>query len=107
MGVQGLWTLLSPSAHTTSLDAMRSKRLAVDISIWMHQLVRGINVADLPFDASDLFASDDQRAQRQSSFSIDDLDTQRLQKLYLMVRNSFFAFWFFKLLHIAIYYMSL
>lgn len=42
MGVHGLWTLLSPAAHATNLQHLYHKRLAVDVSIWLHQFSAGI-----------------------------------------------------------------
>jgi DNA excision repair protein ERCC-5 len=46
MGVHGLWQLLSPAARAVSLAHIRDKRVAVDISVWLHQFVHGIMVHD-------------------------------------------------------------
>lgn len=46
MGVHGLWQLLSPAARTVSLAHLRDKKIAVDISVWLHQFVHGIMVQE-------------------------------------------------------------
>ncbi|KAI8367523.1 uncharacterized protein BYT42DRAFT_648548 [Radiomyces spectabilis] len=40
MGVQGLWSLLEPSARPVQLESLRNRKLAVDASIWIHQFMR-------------------------------------------------------------------
>ncbi|KAJ1855387.1 DNA repair protein rad2 [Coemansia sp. RSA 1822] len=42
MGVKGLWTLLEPAARPVRLEALTHKRLAVDASIWLYQLVKAM-----------------------------------------------------------------
>jgi len=42
MGVQGLWKLLSPAARTVSIETLRNKTLAIDISIWMVQFIKAM-----------------------------------------------------------------
>lgn len=37
MGVNGLWTLLSPVARPIALDTLQGRRLAIDSSIWLYQ----------------------------------------------------------------------
>ncbi|KDE04745.1 hypothetical protein MVLG_04802 [Microbotryum lychnidis-dioicae p1A1 Lamole] len=37
MGVNGLWSLLTPVARPVNLDALERKRLAIDASIWLYQ----------------------------------------------------------------------
>eukprot|EP01080_Neovahlkampfia_damariscottae_P002393 gene2393-2857_t len=44
MGVQNLWSLLSPAAQKISLEALNDKKLAVDISVWLNQIVKGTPV---------------------------------------------------------------
>ncbi|PIA17019.1 PIN domain-like protein, partial [Coemansia reversa NRRL 1564] len=46
MGVKGLWTLLEPAARPVRLEALTHKRLAVDASIWLYQLVKAMKDAD-------------------------------------------------------------
>ena len=41
MGVLGLWTLLEPAGKPVSVETLAHKVLAVDISIWLNQAVRG------------------------------------------------------------------
>ncbi|KAI9273075.1 hypothetical protein BDA99DRAFT_499957 [Phascolomyces articulosus] len=40
MGVQGLWTLVTPAARPTQLESLRNRKMAVDASIWIHQFMR-------------------------------------------------------------------
>lgn len=42
MGIQNFWTLIEPSGRNVSIECMRGKRLAVDISIWLHQVVHAM-----------------------------------------------------------------
>ncbi len=42
MGVHGLWKLLSPAARTVSIESLRNKTLAIDISIWMVQFIKAM-----------------------------------------------------------------
>ncbi|XP_028621413.1 LOW QUALITY PROTEIN: DNA repair protein complementing XP-G cells [Grammomys surdaster] len=42
MGVQGLWKLLECSGHRVSPEALEGKVLAVDISIWLNQALKGV-----------------------------------------------------------------
>lgn len=42
MGVCGLWKVLASSSNTVNLESLCGKKLAVDASIWIYQLVRGI-----------------------------------------------------------------
>uniref|UniRef100_UPI00358EC509 DNA excision repair protein ERCC-5 isoform X3 n=1 Tax=Myxine glutinosa TaxID=7769 RepID=UPI00358EC509 len=42
MGVKGLWTLLGPTGQTSSLEGLRGKVLAVDLSIWLNQAIKGV-----------------------------------------------------------------
>ncbi|OAV99108.1 hypothetical protein PTTG_02358 [Puccinia triticina 1-1 BBBD Race 1] len=42
MGVQGLWTLISPVARPVNLETMGSKRLAIDSSIWLYQFQKAM-----------------------------------------------------------------
>ena len=41
MGVLGLWTLLEPVGKPVRVESLAGKVLAVDISIWLNQAVRG------------------------------------------------------------------
>nr|6TUS_B Chain B, DNA repair protein complementing XP-G cells,DNA repair protein complementing XP-G cells [Homo sapiens]6TUW_A Chain A, DNA repair protein complementing XP-G cells,DNA repair protein complementing XP-G cells [Homo sapiens] len=42
MGVQGLWKLLECSGRQVSPEALEGKILAVDISIWLNQALKGV-----------------------------------------------------------------
>ncbi|KAJ8960720.1 hypothetical protein NQ318_020012 [Aromia moschata] len=41
MGVHGLWHLIDSSGRPVPLETLENKVLAVDISIWLHQAVKG------------------------------------------------------------------
>ncbi|OQR70393.1 DNA repair protein complementing XP-G cells-like [Tropilaelaps mercedesae] len=41
MGVAGLWQLLDPTGRPVRLETLEGKVLAIDISIWLNQLVKG------------------------------------------------------------------
>ncbi|XP_018567912.1 DNA repair protein complementing XP-G cells homolog [Anoplophora glabripennis] len=41
MGVHGLWRLIEPSGKPVPLETLENKVLAVDVSIWLHQVVKG------------------------------------------------------------------
>jgi len=42
MGVQGLWALVESAGKPTPLESLENKVLAVDVSIWLNQAVRGM-----------------------------------------------------------------
>ncbi|KAJ1937108.1 DNA repair protein rad2, partial [Kickxella alabastrina] len=42
MGVKGLWTLLEPAARPVRLETLSHKRLAIDASIWLYQLLKAM-----------------------------------------------------------------
>ncbi|KAF2366659.1 Proteasome assembly chaperone 3 [Trinorchestia longiramus] len=41
MGVKGLWRLIEEAGTPVPLESLENKILAVDVSIWLHQAVRG------------------------------------------------------------------
>ncbi|EDV59372.1 DNA repair protein complementing XP-G cells homolog [Drosophila erecta] len=41
MGVTGLWKLIEPCGKPVPVETLEGKILAVDISIWLHQVVKG------------------------------------------------------------------
>ena len=40
MGIHNFWSLVESSGRNISIETLRGKRLAVDISIWLNQIVR-------------------------------------------------------------------
>ena len=42
MGVQSLWQLLDQVGRPVDLEQLEGKVLAVDVSIWLHQIVRAM-----------------------------------------------------------------
>ena len=42
MGVLGLWTLLEPAGKPLPLETLENKILAIDVSIWLNQAVKGV-----------------------------------------------------------------
>lgn len=41
MGVIGLWGLIEPAGKAVPLESLENKILAVDVSIWLNQSVKG------------------------------------------------------------------
>lgn len=46
MGVRGLWDVVSPVARPVKLDALASRRLAIDASIWIYQFLKAMRDSD-------------------------------------------------------------
>lgn len=40
MGIQNFWSIVESSGRNVSIESLRGKRMAVDISIWLNQIVR-------------------------------------------------------------------
>ena len=55
MGVKGLWQLLESAGQDVSLDALSHKRLAVDVSIWLNQILKAMRDADGLFSLYDYY----------------------------------------------------
>ncbi|KAL3281160.1 hypothetical protein HHI36_004378 [Cryptolaemus montrouzieri] len=45
MGVHGLWRLIEPSGKPVPVESLENKVLAVDVSIWLHQAIKGFQDA--------------------------------------------------------------
>lgn len=45
MGVHGLWQVLEPAGKPIALETLENKVLAVDVSLWLHQAVKGFRDA--------------------------------------------------------------
>lgn len=45
MGVHGLWRLIEPSGKPVPLESLENRVLAVDVSIWLHQAIKGFQDA--------------------------------------------------------------
>ncbi|KAK9879714.1 hypothetical protein WA026_006774 [Henosepilachna vigintioctopunctata] len=45
MGVHGLWRLIEPSGKPVPVESLENKILAVDVSIWLHQAIKGFQDA--------------------------------------------------------------
>ncbi|XP_075535837.1 rad2 superfamily protein mus201 isoform X1 [Dermacentor variabilis] len=45
MGVHGLWQVLEPAGRPIALETLENKVLAVDVSLWLHQAVKGFRDA--------------------------------------------------------------
>lgn len=42
MGIKNLWSIIESSGRNVSIEYLRGQRLAVDISIWLNQIVRAM-----------------------------------------------------------------
>lgn len=42
MGVKGLWDILAPAGRKVDIATLQGKTLAIDVSIWLIQFIRGI-----------------------------------------------------------------
>lgn len=40
MGIHNFWSIVESSGRNVSIESLRGKRMAVDISIWLNQIVR-------------------------------------------------------------------
>ncbi|BES88365.1 XPGN [Nesidiocoris tenuis] len=48
MGVHGLWKLIDKAGRPIPVETLENKVLAVDVSIWLYQLVRGFDSSARP-----------------------------------------------------------
>ena len=46
MGVHGLWKVLKSAEENITLNELKGKKIAVDISIWMYRMVKGMGIHD-------------------------------------------------------------
>lgn len=42
MGIKNFWSIIESSGRNVSIEYLRGQRLAVDISIWLNQIVRAM-----------------------------------------------------------------
>jgi len=46
MGVQGLWKLLESAGKPIPVEKLENKILSIDVSIWLYQIIRGIQESE-------------------------------------------------------------
>ncbi|XP_016661395.1 DNA repair protein complementing XP-G cells homolog isoform X2 [Acyrthosiphon pisum] len=46
MGVQGLWKLLESAGKPIPVEKLENKVLSIDVSIWMYQIIKGVQESD-------------------------------------------------------------
>ena len=46
MGIKNFWPIVEPHGRNISVESLRGKRLAVDFSIWLNQIVRAAKTKD-------------------------------------------------------------
>jgi DNA excision repair protein ERCC-5 len=46
MGVEGLWKILKPTSTEIKIEELKNQRLAIDTSIWLNQIIKGINTQE-------------------------------------------------------------
>ena len=46
MGIKDFWSIVESSGRNVSIESFRNKRLAVDVSIWLNQIVHAMRTID-------------------------------------------------------------
>jgi hypothetical protein len=57
MGVKGLWDLLERARSEGTMEHARYRTLGVDVSLWLHQIIKGCRTSSVRFVVARVSAS--------------------------------------------------